>query len=59
MLRKPGSNPSVVQASIGDFGAQEVSNIAWAFATLGLPDGKLFAALARQAVRLQGELLNL
>ena len=34
---------------MGDFDAQALANMAWAFATVGQPDTRLFTALARTA----------
>ena len=36
---------------VSEFGAQELANMAWAFATLNRPDGEMFTALARAAER--------
>ena len=43
--------PRVVHRQLGGFNAQEISNTAWAFATVNYRDGTLFAALAIAAER--------
>ena len=40
---------------VGDFKAQELANIAWAFATACQSDAPLFAALARAAEQRVGD----
>ena len=39
---------------MGNFNPQDLANRAWAFASLGQPDARLFTALAREAERRLG-----
>ena len=41
---------------MGEFSAQDLSNMAWAFSVVKKSDEKLFTALAREAERRAGEL---
>ena len=44
-----------VEQRINELKPQEVANTAWAFATVNVPDEKLFTALARGAERRDSE----
>ena len=44
-----GCSKAAADRRVGDFNAQELANIAWAFALVGQPDALLFTALARKA----------
>ena len=45
------SEPWSPERRVGNFKPQKLANTAWAFATLGQPDARLFTALAKEAER--------
>ena len=48
------SEPWSPERRVGNFKPQKLANTAWAFATLGQPDARLFTALAKEAERRAG-----